>query len=209
MANYILEQIKIEGELRNLLTKTNGDNVALSIDGRNTTLAAELARILSEIATLPTAENVATTVSAAIDSLIAGAPSTYDTLKEIADYIEADKTVTDTLNAAIGNKVDKAAGKGLSTEDFTTALKAKLEGLSAVEASDTNGNIKIGGVETAVYTHPTGEGSAHIPSGGTMGQILTRTAGGYSFADAPAGVRYGTTPPADMKDGEMFVRVVS
>lgn len=30
----------------------------------------------------------------------------------------------------LNNKVDKVAGKGLTTEDFTTALKSKLEGLS-------------------------------------------------------------------------------
>lgn len=34
-------------------------------------------------------------------------------------------------SAAIANKVDKEAGKGLSTEDYTTAEKTKLAGLSA------------------------------------------------------------------------------
>ena len=32
--------------------------------------------------------------------------------------------------SALNNKVDKVSGKGLSTEDFTSALKTKLEGLS-------------------------------------------------------------------------------
>lgn len=34
-------------------------------------------------------------------------------------------------SSAIANKVDKEAGKGLSTEDFTTAFKTKLNGLKA------------------------------------------------------------------------------
>lgn len=34
-------------------------------------------------------------------------------------------------STAIANKVDKEAGKGLSTEDYTTAEKTKLSGLSA------------------------------------------------------------------------------
>ena len=34
------------------------------------------------------------------------------------------------LKEAIGNKVDKVTGKGLSAEDFTSALKTKLESLS-------------------------------------------------------------------------------
>jgi hypothetical protein len=54
--------------------------------------------------------------------------------------------------------VDKEYGKGLSTNDFTDALKAKLDGITEgatkVEASDTNGNVKINGTETTVYTEP-------------------------------------------------------
>ncbi|MCR5204929.1 MAG: hypothetical protein K6E47_07715, partial [Lachnospiraceae bacterium] len=46
-------------------------------------------------------------------------------------------------------------GKGLSTNDYTTAEKTKLAGISTnankVEASTTNGNIKIDSVETPVY----------------------------------------------------------
>ena len=41
-----------------------------------------------------------------------------------------------TLYNAFSNKVDKVAGKGLSTEDFTTALKDKLESLGNGEGGD-------------------------------------------------------------------------
>lgn len=58
------------------------------------------------------------------------------------------------------NKVDKVNDKGLSTNDFTTAEKTKLEGITPnatkTEASTTNGKIKINGTETTVYTHPSG-----------------------------------------------------
>lgn len=37
---------------------------------------------------------------------------------------------TSSVNTALNGKVDKVNGKGLSTEDFTTALKTKLEGLN-------------------------------------------------------------------------------
>ncbi len=37
----------------------------------------------------------------------------------------------DAAIAAVANKVDKAAGKGLSTNDYTTAEKSKLEGIAA------------------------------------------------------------------------------
>lgn len=54
--------------------------------------------------------------------------------------------------------VEKEDGKGLSTEDYSTEDKTKLagiaEGATKVEAGTANGSIKIGGVETAVYTLP-------------------------------------------------------
>lgn len=76
----------------------------------------------------------------------------------------------------LAKKVDKETGKGLSTNDYTTTEKNKLAGISAnakkVESSTTNGNIKIDGTETTVYTHPTTSGNKHIPSGGSSGQFL-------------------------------------
>ena len=65
-----------------------------------------------------------------INDLINGAPQTLDTLKEIADEISENEDVVETLNAAIGGKVDKEEGKGLSEADFTNAEKTKLEGIA-------------------------------------------------------------------------------
>ncbi len=44
-----------------------------------------------------------------IAELIGSAPEMYDTLEEIADYIAEHSDVTEALNAAIGNKLDKTA----------------------------------------------------------------------------------------------------
>lgn len=40
------------------------------------------------------------------------------------------------------DKVDKIPGKGLSTEDFTTGLKEKLEGMNAFDPTEINNAIK-------------------------------------------------------------------
>lgn len=52
------------------------------------------------------------------------------------------------LKTTLGNKVDKVDGKGLSTNDYTTAEKNKLEGLSnytlPTASAGTLGGIKIG-----------------------------------------------------------------
>ena len=71
------------------------------------------------------------------------------------DYDNTAKGIVDGVTNALAGKVDKVNGKGLSTEDYTTTEKNKLAGISTnankVEASTTNGNIKIDGIETQVY----------------------------------------------------------
>lgn len=191
---YILEKIKLEGELHELLVKTNGENTAVTWKEQQTTLAAALADIFTSITTLPTADGVDAKISAAISGLIDGAPETYDTLKEIADYIESHKSVATALNAAIGNKVDKAEGKGLSTEDFTTALKTALEGLSSLGL--TAGKV-------AAWDGKADKTVATADADGLMSKE------DKARLDGLRGVRYGAEPPADMQDGELFVRVVS
>lgn len=58
-----------------------------------------------------------------------------------------------TLKSKLNAKVDKVDGKQLSTNDYTTAEKNKLAGLSN-------------------YSHPTSAGNKHIPAGGAAGKIL-------------------------------------
>lgn len=72
-------------------------------------------------------------------------------------------TVLSSINSAIAEKVDKSEGKGLSTNDYTTAEKTKL---SSIEANANN------------YIHPTTSGNKHIPSGGSAGKILGWAADG-------------------------------
>lgn len=62
-----------------------------------------------------------------VAALVGTAPETMDTLEEVAAAIEAHKDVTDALNSAIGNKVDKVSGKGLSTNDLTNTLKSNYD----------------------------------------------------------------------------------
>ena len=176
---YILEKIRIEGVLQDILAKSNGENVTVTYGGKEQTLSAALAAIFTSVTELPTAEGVDSKISAAISELIGGAPETYDTLKEITDYIDGHKDVADALTEAVGKKVDKVEGKGLSTEDFTTALKEKLEGL------------------------PESIAEATAEKAGLM------SAADKARLDGIRGVRYGTEAPADMKDGELFIRVVS
>ena len=58
------------------------------------------------------------------------------------------------LTKELANKVDKEAGKSLIADTEIARLAGMKDGANKVEASATNGNIKIDGVETTVYTHP-------------------------------------------------------
>lgn len=68
-------------------------------------------------------------VSQKISELVGSAPETLDTLNELAEALGKDPNFATTIATQLGNKVDKIEGKQLSTEDFTTVLKALLENL--------------------------------------------------------------------------------
>ena len=103
--------------------------------------------------------SISTAVNAAITGVVDGAPTTFDTLREIAEWIENDGVAaTDLASAVAGkadrtelsdyatvvamtqlegqvsdglsNKVDKEAGKGLSTNDFTASYKDQLDNMT-------------------------------------------------------------------------------
>ena len=64
--------------------------------------------------------------------------------------------------AALNNKVDKESGKGLSEEDFTSALKAKLEGLS--NYNDTEISNAVSSLQTQLNTLVSGDANDAINS---------------------------------------------
>lgn len=86
-----------------------------------------------------------------VANLINGAPTTLDTLKEIADAMAANDTVVDALESAVGNKVDKVSGKGLSTNDYTTTEKNKLAGIASGAEVNQNAfsNVTVGSTTIA------------------------------------------------------------
>lgn len=80
--------------------------------------------------------------------------------------------VTNGIQQLADNKVDKETGKGLSTNDYTTAEKTKLAGLNN-------------------FVHPVSSGNKHIPSGGASGQFLKWSADGTAVWAADNNTTYG------------------
>lgn len=65
-----------------------------------------------------------------IQAVVGAAPDALDTLKEIGDALNNDPNFAATVTNQLSGKVDKVAGKQLSTEDYSSAEKAKLAGLT-------------------------------------------------------------------------------
>lgn len=97
-------------------------------------------------------------VNQKIADLIGGAPATYDTLKEIADYIASHQSVETALNAAIADKADKNHTHKEATSSaagfLSAADKKKLDGMAAgATANDTKyknqtpSTVAVGGIE--------------------------------------------------------------
>ncbi|MDN6290229.1 MAG: hypothetical protein L0J63_08050 [Tetragenococcus koreensis] len=106
-----------------LFPKTVGDIVNLN-DG--TTLETKIASIISTLSNKVTIQEV----DAEIEKIVGAAPEALDTLNELATALGDDPNFAASITAEIGSKVDKVSGKSLTTNDFTNALKTKLDSLS-------------------------------------------------------------------------------
>lgn len=116
-------------------------------------------------------------------------------------------TSTYATKTELGNKVDKVSGKGLSTNDFTTTLKNKLDGIAEsannyslpTASSTTKGGIKTG----AAITDTTGYTAVHIKDGviyykdtntNLVTSVFGRT-GAVSLTKSDVTTALGYTPP--------------
>lgn len=83
-------------------------------------------------------------------------------------------------------------------EKFTTALMNKLNGIAAgatkVEKSTTNGNIKINGAETSVYTHQGSGTNPHGTNKNDVGLGNVDNVKQYSASNKPTPADIGAEP---------------
>lgn len=151
-ANTNIETYKVANDARVLAVE---EDIADIIDDTNGILAQAKSYSDGKLATAKTE------ISAEIDADV----------KVVNDALEAYKTSNDSALAGVkataeaaatkaytdeelGKKVDKVEGKSLVSDSEITKLAGVSEGANKVENSEVNGNIKIDGVETTVYTHP-------------------------------------------------------
>ena len=92
------------------------------------TLSASDVGALPNTTVIPSINGLATEtyVNNKVAGIVDSAPAALDTLNELAAALGDDSNFATTVVTQIGNKVDKVDGKGLSTNDYTTAEKDKL-----------------------------------------------------------------------------------
>lgn len=127
-----------------------------------------------------------------------------------ASYLAANRVyefVYDGTNYQLIGDIDTNSTYNVATSStnglMSSTDKAKLDTITVdankVEESDTNGNIKIDGTETIVYTHPTTSGYKHVPTGGAVNQVLEWSADGTAKwghtiqTDVPANAKFTDT----------------
>lgn len=197
-------QAKISGVLTDIFVKTGVENVVLTDGSTEVTLSSKLAEIIAGLNERAKKTDVTAEISNAIDGLIGGAPSTYDTLKEIADYITQHEDVVTAINSAIGNKVDKVNGKGLSANDFTDALKAKVEALGALASKNKVGEAdldtvlaqKINAAAEVNHTHA----NKVVLDGITANKVANW--------DTAAHLYVQSSEPVTLGEGDLFLKLV-
>nr|DAN28945.1 MAG TPA: Head fiber protein [Caudoviricetes sp.] len=123
--------------------------------------------------------------------------------EEVVAFLDT-YTEADTLANLLSNKVDKEHGKGLSSNDFTDALKLKLTGLQnytlPTASADTLGGVKIG----ANITITNGVISTHAPyslptaSASVKGGVKVGVFGGLKMSGETLVVNLSATDIPDL-----------
>lgn len=170
------------------------DGLSTRAASSHTHAQSDITGLTSALAERPTTIAMNTAISTAISNLINGAPATYDTLKEIADYISSHQDVVDALNTAIGAKADKAttlAGYGITDAMTATAINTAIS--NALDSAKTyadglSGNYDVEGAATQALT----DAKAYTDT-----KVATKSK-----------VHFSSTEPANLADGDLWVHLL-
>jgi len=233
MANttkYYLEQIKLENEFKDLLFKAQ--QVEVTYNGEVMTLAAAMTAIYGSLSGVPTTS----TMNAAITSAIAAsgharfekaptvpdvadaqenvlylvkntATNHYDIYAKVAGETEGSFTMEllDDTTVDLTDKLDKVTGAVAGNLPILTAEGGiedsgkKIGGATLAESPDANTLATEAAVKAAIDSQPTATSAAN----GLM------SAGDKARMDSAGAVWVGETPPAEMRNGDLFIRVVT
>ena len=98
-------------------------------------------------------------VTQQIADLVDGAPEDFDTIREVAEYAQSNRDITDQLNAAIGDKANKSH---THTQAQITGLSSALNGKANASHTHTTSQVTgldavLSGKANASHTHTTSQ----------------------------------------------------
>ena len=105
--------------LENKLASTGGVDESQIQSKVNAKVEESINTLKGELATL-----VTPTITAEINKVVDGAPETFNTLKEIADYIEQDKTGASAMTTAVNNRLRFDEQQSLTEAQQTNVLNS-------------------------------------------------------------------------------------
>ena len=198
---YVDETTTLSAKLSEIITdvgtkatKTELNNgLSTKAASSHTHVQSDIIGLESALSERPTTTTMNTAISTAISDLIGGAPETYDTLKEISDYISAHQDVVDSLNAAIGGKASKAttlAGYGIT--DAMTATEITNAISNALSSANTYADNLAGNYDS---------------KGAAAQALIDAKTYVDSKVSAKSTVYFTTTEPADLTEKDLWVHL--
>lgn len=204
---------KLASIITDLGTKATTEALTTGLAGKanssHTHAQADVTGLEDALTARPTTEAMNTAISTAISNLINGAPETYDTLKEIADYIESHKSVETALNEAIGKKADKAttlAGYGITDAMTATAINKAIEDALAT----ATGGESAADVKTALNNYKTTNDARVKAIEDDYLKAADKTAlqsnidAVSAVANSKSKIYYSATEPAGLAEGDLW-----
>ena len=194
-------------------TKTElTDGLAGKANSSHTHAQADVTGLADALTARPTTEAMNTAISTAISGLINGAPETYDTLKEIADYISTNETAMDALNEAIGKKANKATtleGYGITDSMTATQInKAIQDALAAATGGESAADVKV-----ALDNYKSSNDTRVKAIEDDYLKAADKTAlqgnidAAKEIANAKSKIYYSATEPAGLAEGDLWVHL--
>lgn len=216
---------KLSEIVASVATKASSEDMTAALAGKaekvHTHATSDVTGLDDALAARPLATAVTAEINAAIDGLIDGAPETYNTLKEVADYIASHGDVVTALNEAIGQKADKTT---------VEAIQATIDGLGALATLDKVGEDNLTD-ELKAKVNAAAEGN-HSHANKALLDTYTQTEADLADAvakkhnhenktvldgitadraaawDGKATIYYQSTEPANMAEGDLWVQII-
>lgn len=221
--NAIIKAL-LEGVITELMIKSNITNIYM--DDGQTTLASKMAEMVAAINEKAKAVDVTAEINNAVNALkqemMGDAPiEAYNTFTELAAYISQHQEAADALTEAIGNKADKstvdaikevvsalgnlAQKDTISESDLDNALKEKVNASSEGNHSHLNKAVLDMITENDMTAWDNAAEKAHEHNNKSV-------LDGITVNDIAAWnkkkITIGTSQPADLAAGELFIHIV-